>query len=216
MTTFIDVHNQDIDDIKTALKQSPVFSGTSLFLDITSSTEVKYIKGFEEWVVLLKNTFSILELQKKIKDNVIKFIGDEIMIFIPDDVLFSPDPSITNYYTLFEEIYATVGMLKMLYVDNVHLKCKVAIHYCKEVYNLTFFKNYNDYYGKDIDLTARLLSKATQNRIVISELFYQKVLQDLADFGMPRESGCMKNVSDTYIEDFKGVPDSTEFRLINA
>ena len=103
----------------------------------------------------------------------------------------------------------------MLHIGKVHLRCKVAIHYCEEVYNITFFKGYNDYYGKDIDLTVRLLSKAKENKIVISEPFYQKVLQDLKNQGMAQDSEYMKYVSDKYIEDFKGVPNSTPFRLLN-
>jgi class 3 adenylate cyclase len=100
----------------------------------------------------------------------------------------------------------------MLHIGKVHLRCKVAIHYCEEVYNITFFKGYNDYYGKDIDLTVRLLSKAKENKIVISEPFYQKVLQDLKNQGMAQDSEYMKY---KYIEDFKGVPYSTPFRLLN-
>jgi hypothetical protein len=79
MTTFIDVHNKNIDEIEETLRHLRACCGTSLFMDITSSTEIKYEKGFKEWVLLLKNTFSLLlELQNKIKNNIIKFIGDEI------------------------------------------------------------------------------------------------------------------------------------------
>ncbi len=215
MTTFIDVHNKNMDEIEEKLKHLRACCGTSLFMDITSSTEIKYKKGFKEWILLLKNTFSLLELQNKVKNNIIKFIGDEIMIFIPDDVLLSKGYSIYNYYTLLTEIYAAIDILKMLHVGKVHMRCKVAIHYCEEVYNITFFKGYNDYYGKDIDLTARLLSKAKENKIVISESFYQKVLQDLKNQGMAQNSEYLKYVSDKYIEDFKGVPYSTPFRLLN-
>lgn len=214
MTTFIDVHNKNIDEIEETLKDLQTCCGTSLFMDITSSTEIKYKKGFKEWIFLLKNTFGLLQLQDKIKDNIIKFIGDEIMIFIPDDVLLTKGYSIYNYYTLLSEIYSTVDILKMLHIGKEHLRCKVAIHYCEEVYNITFFKGYNDYYGKDIDLTARLLSKAKENKIVISESFYQKVLQDLNNQEMDSDSEYVKYVSDKYIEDFKGVPYSTPFRLL--
>lgn len=215
MTTFIDIHNKNIDEIQKTLRHLRACCGTSLFMDITSSTEIKYEKGFKEWVLLLKNTFSLLALQNKVKNNTIKFIGDEIMIFIPNDVLLSKGYSIFNYYTLLSEIYAAIDILKMLHAGKVHLKCKVAIHYCEEVYNITFFKGYNDYYGKDIDLTSRLISKAKENKIVISESFYQKVLQDLKNQGIAQDSEYMKYVSDKYIEDFKGVPYSTPFRLLN-
>ena len=216
MATFIDVHQKGDAGIEKTLADLPGCNGTGLFLDITSSTEIKYKKGFKDWVLLLKNTFNLLGLQDKLRNNIIKYIGDEIMIFIPDDVLLSEDLSIYDYYTLLQEIYATVDILKMLHVEMVHMKCKVAIHYCKEVYNITFFKGYNDYYGKDIDLTARLLSKADENRIVISELFYQKVLMDLNKKQMPITSGCLEYVSDTRSGLFKGIPNSIPFRLLSA
>jgi len=216
MAIFIDVHQTREVDIEKGLADLPACNGTGLFLDITSSTEIKYKKGFKDWIVLLKNTFNILELQDKIKNNIIKYIGDEIMIFIPDDVLLSEDLSIYNYYTLLQEIFATVDILKMLHMEKVHMKCKVAIHYCKEVYNITFFKGYNDYYGKDIDLSARLLSKADENEIVISELFYQKVLMDLEEKQMPGTSGCLEHVSETQYGVFKGIPHSIPFRMLSA
>ncbi len=78
MTTFIDVLNKNIDEIEETLRHLRACCGTRLFMEITNTTEIKYEKGFKEWVLLLKNTFSLLELQNKIKNNIIKFIGDEI------------------------------------------------------------------------------------------------------------------------------------------
>jgi hypothetical protein len=45
MTTFIDVHNKNIDEIEETLRHLWACCGTSLFMDITSSTEIKYEKG---------------------------------------------------------------------------------------------------------------------------------------------------------------------------
>ena len=216
MTVFIDVHSKDIKDIERTIANLQPYCGTCLFIDITNSTKIKYNKGFSEWVILLKNTFGVLALQQKIKGNIVKFIGDAIMIFIPDDTLFTENGSITGFYTLLEEVFATVDILKLLHIDEVFMKCKVSIHYCEEVYDITFFKGYDDYYGKDIDITARLLSKAKENTIVISDVFYQKVIKDLKETGKPMDTGCLKNISSRYIEDFKGVPFPIQFRRLET
>ena len=216
MTVFIDVHSKDTKDIEQTIDNLQPFSGICLFIDITNSTKIKYNKGFSEWVLLLKNTFGVLSLQNKIKNNIVKFIGDAIMIFVPDETLFTQNGSINNFYTLLEEVFATVDILKLLHIDDVFMKCKVAIHYCEDVYNITFFKGYDDYYGKDIDITARLLSKAKENTIVISDVFYQKVINDLSETGKPIDTGCLTNISGKYIEDFKGVPFPLQFRRLTT
>ncbi len=216
MTVFIDFHSKNTDAIEEIIDSLQPCCGTCLFIDIINSTDIKYNKGLKDWMILLKNTFALLELQQKIKKNTIKFIGDAIMIFIPDAFLFSKEDLIYNYYTLIEEIYATVDMLKLLHVDEMYMKCKVSIHYCEDAYNITFFQGYDDYYGKDIDITARLLTKAKENSIIFSEKFYQKVLLDLKEMSKPKNSGCMNKISGKYIEDFKGIPFSTEFWRVNS
>jgi hypothetical protein len=96
------------------------------------------------------------------------------------------------------------------------LDCKVSIHYCTEVYNITFFEGANDYYGSDIDLTARLMTKCIENRIILSEKFLIKAKNDLISLGLPVDSGCLGKASDKFLENFKGVPVSTEYRFIDV
>ena len=186
MAVYIDVHSTDIAKIDEIVEKLTPYSGVCIFIDITNSTDIKYMKGIDDWILLLKNSFGVSEVQKKLRENVIKFIGDAIMFFIPDDSLYTEDDTINNTYSLLEEIFAGIDILKMLHVDELHMKCKVSIHHCKDVYNITFFKGHNDYYGKDIDIAARLLTKAKENSIVNSETFYQKVLQDIEKTGENR------------------------------
>lgn len=46
------------------------------------------------------------------------------------------------------------------------------MHHCTEACNMTFFERANDYYGRDSDLTAPLMSKSAENRILLSEACY--------------------------------------------
>ena len=117
---------------------------------------------------------------------------------------------------MLEDIYAALFLIKNHPDPDLYLSCKVAIHYCTEVHNITFFEGANDYYGSDIDLTARLMSKSIENRIVVSEKFYVKVVNDLINMGLPMETGCLSRISERFIENFRGVPVSTTFRVIDV
>jgi hypothetical protein len=72
----------------------------------------------------------------------------------------------------------------------------------------------NDYYGTDIDTSARLMKKAMGNRIVMSEVFYNKVMADIRANGIDIANTFISEISNTYIEDFKGVPYPVEFRVV--
>ena len=138
-----------------------------------------------------------------------------MMLFIPDAVL-QEKTSNNTCFALLEDIYAALFLIKNHPDQELYLNCKVAIHYCTEVYNITFFEGADDYYGSDVDLAARLMSKSTVNRIVLSEKFYVKVVNDLINMGLPMDTGCLSRVSERFIEDFKGVPVSTPFRVIDV
>jgi len=125
-------------------------------------------------------------------------------------------PFYKDYYTVLHELHATLDNIKHFPNKGDLLTCKIGIHYCTEVYNITFLKGFNDYYGRDIDLTARLMSKTIANRIVISETFYQKVEEDHNERYSSYSQSVYNLISEKYIEDFKGVPKPTEFRVINV
>ena len=197
------------------LDSIPVCPGTCFFMDINRSTDIKYSGGLKEWGRKLNNTFNILLYANHFQGNVVKGIGDEIMLFIPDDELRKKSSN-NHYFGLLEDIYAALFIIKNHADPELFLSCKVAIHYCTEVYNITFFEGANDYYGSDVDLTARLMTKSIENRIVMSEKFFSKVQQDLARLGLPTNEGCLNKISDNRIEHFKGVPNSTEYRVIEV
>lgn len=196
------------------LESIPRCPGTCFFMDINRSTDMKYLGGLPDWGRKLNNTFNNLLYANHFQHNIVKGIGDEMMLFITDEELFSK-PSNNTHFALLEDIYASLYLIRHHPDPDLFLNCKVAIHYCTEVHNITFFEGANDYYGSDIDLTARLMTKSIENRIVLSEKFYIKVKNDLINLGLPMETGCLEWVSDRFIENFKGVPTSTEFRVID-
>ena len=96
------------------------------------------------------------------------------------------------------------------------MDCKVSLHYCLNVYNITFLKGYNDYYGKDIDLAARLMSKSGKNRVVFSETFYSKVKEDLKYLNLAQEDTCLSQTSGMKEDNFKGIPFPVCYRTIDV
>ncbi len=215
MAQYIHFTDPNSDEMVKALETIPRCPGTCFFMDINRSTDIKYQGGLPDWGRKLNNTFNNLLYANHFEQNIVKGIGDEMMLYIPDEELMDK-PSNNTYFALLEDIYASLYLIRHHPDPDLFLNCKVAIHYCTESYNISFFEGANDYYGSDIDLTARLMTKSIENRIVLSEKFYIKVKNDLIDLGLPAHSGCLQWVSDRFIENFKGVPVSTEFRVLDV
>jgi class 3 adenylate cyclase len=215
MVRYVHYKDPNSEEMTRFLEGIPRCPGTCFFMDINRSTDMKYLGGLPDWGRKLNNTFNNLLYANHFQHNIVKGIGDEMMLFIPDDQLRKKSSNNTHF-ALLEDIYSALFLIKNHPDPDLFLNCKVAIHYCTEVYNITFFKGANDYYGSDIDLTARLMTKGIENRIVLSEKFYVKVRNDLINLGMPEESGCLAGVSEKFLENFKGVPMSTDYRVIDV
>ncbi len=209
---FTDPNSKEIENV---LENLPLCPGTCFFIDIVGSTQIKYSERLSSWGKKLNNTFNFISIINDFPQNVVKGIGDEIMLFIPDEEL-KHKSAYSDYFSLLQEIYATLDNIKNFPIDGLFLHCKVAIHYCTDVYNISFLEGANDYYGRDIDLTARLTSKAKANRIVMSEDFYRKVKKDFREKYSNIQASVLEKTSGKYLEDFKGLPSPTEFRIIEV
>jgi hypothetical protein len=136
------------------------------------------------------------------------------MIFIPDDIL-KKGTTLTNYYSILSELYSTIYNIKNSPLKDDFYNCKMAIHYCQEVYNISFLEGHNDYYGIDIDLSARLMSQAMSNSIVISDAYFQKVKSDIGGFDTGYSKELFDSISNALTKRFKGVPHATYYRILN-
>jgi class 3 adenylate cyclase len=215
MAVYINHKNPTSRNLEKILNKIPPCPGTCIFIDLVESTGIKYKKGIGHWGKLINNTFNFISLLNDFPENIVKGIGDELMIYIPDEILAKKE-TFSNHYSIIEELYATLHNIESYPVKNLFMNCKVSLHYCTDVYNITFLKGYNDYYGKDIDLTARLMSKSGKNRIVFSEAFYIKVKDDLQKFNIPEEITCLNQVSGIFSDNFKGIPFPVSYRTIDV
>lgn len=215
MVHYIHYTDPNSEEMVRTLEQIPRCPGICFFMDINRSTDIKYQGGLKNWGRKLNNTFNNLLYASHFQQHIVKGIGDEMMLFIPDEVLRKKSSNNTCF-ALLEDIYAGLFLIKSHPDQDLYLSCKVAIHYCTEVYNITFFEGANDFYGSDVDLTARLMTKSIENRIVLSEKFYVKVINDLINMGLPMDTGCLSRISERFIENFRGVPESISFRVIDV
>jgi len=215
MAVYINHKDPASGDLVKILNKIPTCPGTCIFIDLVESTGIKYKKGVGHWGRLINNTFNFISILNDFPENIVKGIGDELMIYIPDEMLAKKE-SLTNHYSIIEELYSTLLNIKSFPAKNLFMDCKIAMHYCSNVYNITFLKGYNDYYGKDIDMAARLMSKSGKNRIVFSEAFYQKAQEDLLSLNIPEEYTCLAQKSELVSENFKGIPFPVAYRTIDA
>jgi class 3 adenylate cyclase len=215
MVHYIHFKDPNSDKMVKVLKGIPKCPGTCIFMDINRSTDMKYSVGIVDWGRKLNNTFNFLLFTNHFENYIVKGIGDEMMLFIPDTGL-EQRSSGGNYYALLEDIFSSLYTIQNHPDPGLFLECKVSVHYCTEVYNITFFEGAIDYYGSDIDLTARLMTKCIERRIVVSEKFIAKVKTDLIGQGLPADTGCLSEVSGKFRVKFKGVPVRTEYRIIDV
>jgi hypothetical protein len=215
MVHYINFTDPNSGEMTRVLESIPTCPGVCIFMDINKSTDMKYEGGLKDWGRKLNNTFNVLLRANHLEDNLVKGIGDEMMLYITE-VDLGQKTSDGNCFGLLSNIYDSLSVIRNHPVPGLFLNCKVALHFCTEVHNITFFEGANDYYGSDIDLTARLMSKSIENRIVLSEKFYDKVLNDMVMLGISHDTGCLKDVSGPFTETFRGVPVPTTFRVLDV
>jgi class 3 adenylate cyclase len=215
MVHYIHFKDPNSERMVRVLNGIPKCPGTCIFMDINRSTDLKYSGGISDWGRKLNNTFNFLLYGSHFENYIVKGIGDEMMLFIPDEDL-NGNSSGRSYYSILEDIFSALYTIQYHPDPQLFLECKVSIHYCTEVYNITFFEGANDYYGSDIDLTARLMTKCVERRIVLSERFYTKTKQDLASRKLPSGTGCLSGISRKFTVAFKGVPVRTGYRYIDV
>lgn len=209
---YLDPFSKELDDLISKLERTP---GTCIFIDLVNSTADKILNPDNSWIKKLNNTFNFISVINQFPNFVVKGIGDEMMLYLPDHEL-KHSKTFHDYLSLLGELHATVETLINHPLKNLFYECKVGIHYCTNVYNITFFDGVNDYYGTDIDASARLMQKSRGNRMVLSEDFYQKAIEDCKDKNIDPVSTVLGKVSGVYIEDFKGIDQPFKYRAIEV
>ncbi len=143
MVQYIHYTDPTSPEMVRVLEEIPRCPGVCFFMDINRSTDIKYQGGLKDWGRKLNNTFNNLLYANHFQQHVVKGIGDEMMLFIPEDAL-KKKFSNNTCFALLEDIYSALYLIKNHPDQDLYLNCKVAIHYCTEVYNITFFEGADD------------------------------------------------------------------------
>ncbi len=191
MTLYINPNEPSLKDSVDSLEPT---TGYCIFIDIAGSTEMKS-DDIKKWIALIHNTFSNIKgFLNPLPP--LKIIGDEIMYYIPDEAL---EKAGHTPLTIFAELTNIAKEEEEPYKD-----VRIAVAHCKHVYNITFNPGATDYYGKDIDLTARLLTKARSQEIIMNEPFYEQIKSCYDAIGNKEQLLEVNEVKGPWVELFKG------------
>jgi class 3 adenylate cyclase len=166
MTLFFDPNDPNLRAKIEALVPTP---GYCVLVDMVGSTAMKDAPILQ-WAPKIHNAFAntMAFLDPSIRP--LKSIGDELMFYISCEKLAERGE---GALCLYSGLFSVAGEKDPLFTD-----VKIAIAYCERAYRLSFLPGVEDIYGKDIDLTARLLSKALPREIVMNEAFVRILKHD--------------------------------------
>jgi class 3 adenylate cyclase len=151
-----------------------------------------------EWVPGMLRVFEIVRVcvQAGFGRSPLKSIGDELMYYIPEREIRGQRAGALG---LLEVLYALAGE-----GDPVFAEVKIAACHCRDAYDITFLPNTADVYGKDIDLTARLLQLAGPREIVMNEAFGRETVDEYAQIGNQAQFAFIRALRGPSEENLKG------------
>jgi len=171
--------------------------GYCVFIDIVGSTAMKQ-KGMREWIALIYNCFANSHFFLD-QFSPIKAIGDALMFYIE-----IPDLKQSGYTPL--QIFDGLWQLATESDPNFPA-VKIGAARCEKAYSLTFLRGNQDYYGIDVDMTARLQSIAAEREIVIEQKFYDDISADYQGIGNQEQFESYRALRGPVPEPLKGIPD---------
>lgn len=148
-----------LDELKPTL-------GYCILVDLSNSTELKN-EPLKVWTHRIFNTF-LLVRNGLGGIRPLKAMGDELMFYVLETLLDS------RHYTAID-LFLALAILVQEDNKTVFRPTKAAITYCQDAYDLTFIRDTQDIYGKDIDLTARLRSNAREGELLMNGPFIEKL-----------------------------------------
>jgi class 3 adenylate cyclase len=164
-------------NIRRRVEQARPVQGYCLMIDLVESTKLKD-RPAKDWMTDLTFTFyylkdQIVEAHSDAKH--LKIVGDMLMFWLPAPVPNLPVPNIVSLFqTLIELLDESPRP------PNGYLPFKIALVQCVEAYEINFFDDRNDIYGKEIDLTARLLNLASDGEFLFNDLVQESLRARMA------------------------------------
>lgn len=196
---WFDANNSNL---KQELENLPRVPGYCVFLDITGSTDMKQ-KGILHWSRMIHNCFANASLFM-VPFVPLKSIGDALVYYIEEVDL------VKSGYTpmqIFDGLWQIAND-----ADPEFPEVKIGAARCSDVYALTYFRGQQDYYGVDIDMTARLQHEASASRQIVIERRFHDAIRERYEAAGNREQFDESVLSLTGPEEvkLKGVPGRIE------
>lgn len=155
-----------------------------------------------EWVAKIHNCFANSAAYLPPQFIPIKSIGDALMYYIEVSDLQKSGYSPLQIYDGLWQLATEKG--------PEFPDVKIGAAWCEEVYPITFFAGNRDYYGIDIDLTARLQSLANSKEVVIDSRLQGKVTSDFHQTGNQDDFVSVKKLKGPEKVAPKGIPHDVE------
>jgi class 3 adenylate cyclase len=171
-------------DLRSKVDSIAKTPGICTFIDITGSTQMK-CSGIREWVARIHNCFANATAFMPHTCTPLKSIGDALMYYIEEGDLQRSGYSPLQVFHGLWQLATETGQE----FPNV----KIAA-WCDEAYPITFFPGSRDYYGIDIDMTARLQSLAASREVVIDSRLRDKVVADYQRAGNASDFGSVERL----------------------
>ena len=181
-------------DFEKQLERLQPTTGYCIFADIVGSTEMKSA-DIKSWIRHINNTFANIGTFLT-PFPPLKVVGDEMIFFIPQARV---DETRHTALHLFADL-VEIAREK----DPIFRSVKIAVTYCNDVYAITFVPETSDFYGRDIDLTARLLTVAESREIIMNEAFVLRVRECYDATGNKEQFPEVNQIIGPWLQRFKG------------
>lgn len=153
--------------------------------------------GIRQWVAKIHNCFANAKTYLPHDFIPLKSIGDALMYYIEEEDLFKSGFTPMQVYDGLWQLAQERG--------SDFPDVKVGAAWCEDVYPITFFSGNRDYYGLDIDLTARLQAKAGNKEVVIEGRLRERVMQDFKSAGNADDFVSVKRLVGPEEVELKGI-----------
>jgi hypothetical protein len=194
MSLYIDPAAEHFEISIKSLSTTP---GYCFLIDIVDSTELKD-GNILEWVIFIHNTFANIRGHHYIDFAPLKCLGDTMMFYIPERDLNGATP-LTLFCGLWDIVSSSEECLR---------EVRIGAAYCRQAYEITFIQGVPDIYGKDIDLTSRLLALAACREIVMNEEMACRIRSEYEASGDCRRFDGARKIAGPFPKKFKGFRES--------
>lgn len=191
---FIDLADSDLKSKVEAMQKTP---GICIFIDITGSAQMKSV-GLKQWIAKFINCFANSKATLPSQFRPIKIIGDALMYYIEESDLIRSGYTALQIYDDLWQIAAETG------ADYPEVKIGAA--WCDDAYSITFLPGSRDYYGIDIDLTARIQAIAASKEVVIDARLHRRVLENYQVTGNKEQFESVPLLRGPETKELKGIP----------